>query len=377
MFNRTLLTLLFGAFYCSNYAQAPVDVTDQTIKIKSSKEEEILFGFAEGDKILFNFEEVNKKDLKEVEILEYPSTTRFAEYKIDRISNKELFVRKQGVFIFRFKNTSLAARVCRIHIQRIPATTSTLNFNPTVNWITKQDTLWNSFTLDVLIGYDTTYNQVSKRELVNTEQREDLIIKKSQRVHSTTNNNSNRTSVFFTLPQNKFSSEQETNVVAWAYWVGVGEEANKAWKDNVKAAQSLIKAGATAFTTPLGALAIGAITELLTPKLGEDVQYAIVDEANRNLFINGHQYRGFDFGKGKAGFKKFTHPQLCQGTYFICLENDNIVQGIDSEVMVIAIIETKNYTIKTVNEPHLIPRYEKQLKKEPAIKTVTVPVAGL
>lgn len=377
MSKTTTLTLFLLFHFCSSFSQATIDVTDQTIKIRANKEEEILFGFAEGDKILFNFEELNKKDLKEVEILEYPSTSRFSGYKTGKILNKELLVRKQGVFVFRFKNSSLAGRVCRIHIQRIPASDKTIDFNPSVTWITKQDTLWNVLPTEVLVGYDTSYVQVNKRDLINTEQREELILSKSQRVHSQTNSNPNRTSIFFTLPLNKIETDKESKVISWAYWVGVGEEANKAWQNNVKAVQSLVKGAATVFTTPLGALAIGAVSELFTPTLGEDVSYSVTDEINRNLFHQKLQFKTYDHGKGIAGFKKFTHPGICQGTWFICLENDNIRQGIDAEIKVAAIIEIKTYSNKIVSEPRIIPKYEKQLKKEPIIRTTTIPLAGI
>lgn len=377
MSNSTILTLACLFIIHTANAQTPIDVTDQTIKIKANKEEEIMFGFAAGDKILFNFEEVNKKDLKEIEILEYPSTSRFSGYKSKKILNKELLVRKQGVFVFRFKNTSLAGRICKIHIQRIPASETTVEFNPAVTWVTKQDTAWNSYAADVLVGYDTTYIQVNKRELINTEQKEELIFSKSQRVHSQTNDNPNKTYVFFTLPVNKVQDEYETKVIAWAYWVGVGKEAGKAWQTNVKNVQSLIKGGAAAFTSPLGALAIGAVTDLLIPTLGEDVFYAVTDEGNRNLFLKGQPFRRIDEGKGIASFKKFTHPALCQGMYFICMENDNYMQGIDAEVKVVAIVETKKYSNRIVREPRIAPKYEKQLKKEPIIRTMTLPMAGI
>lgn len=378
MYKTITLTLQLCVLTYAAFCQQPIDVTDQTIKIKATKEEEILFGFAEGDKILFNFEEVNKKDLKEVEILEYPSTSRFSEYKIDKISNKELLVRKKGVFVFRFKNTSLAGRICRIHIQRIPANEKTIDFNPAVTWITRQDTLWNSFTTDVIVGYDTTYVQVNKRELVSTEQKEEHIFSKVQRVHSQTNlSNHSKTSIFFTLPVNKKDAEIESNVIAWAYWVGVGEEANKAWQSNVKTVQSLIKAGATTFTSPLGALAIGAVTELFTPTLGEDVFYAVTDETNRNLFYQDQPFRKYDEGKGIANYKKFTHPSICQGMYFICLDNDNIKLGIDAQIKVVAIVEIKTFVNRTITEPRTTPRFEKQLKKEPIVRTMSLPVAGI
>jgi len=85
----------------------------------------------------------------------------------------------------------------------------------------------------------------------------------------------------------------------------------------------------------------------------------------------------YDNGKGIAGYRKFTVPKLLRGSYFICLHNDNLVQGINASIKVSAIIETTTYRDKTYTEQLINPRYEKQLVKEPQIKTTTVPVAGL
>lgn len=358
-------------------AQEPIDVTDQTIKIGGTRSEEIMLGFAPGDKIVFNFTEINGKDLKEVEVIEYPETSKFSDFKTSKIENKILSVLKQSVYIFRFKNTALGGRICKINIQRIPANDQTKTFNTTVSWVAKQDTTWNTFTKDILIGYDTTYVQSTKKELVKTERKEELIMDKPQRVHSTTNQNSNRTSLFFTLPQNIISLNKTTKVIAWAYWVGVGDEANRAWQSNVKVMQSAITKGAAYFTTTLGALAIGVVAELLTPKLGEDVYYAVTNQQNRDLFLAGQQYRIFDEGKGMAGYRKFDDPGMCQGTYFINMSNDNSFLGIDATVKVIAIVETNEYEDKAFTDMVVNPRYEKKLFKEPIVKSYSAPVAGL
>jgi hypothetical protein len=229
MIFRLLITCLVYTVSLQDVpGQQTVDVTEQTIKIGGMKEEEIYIGFAAGDKIVFSFKETNRKELKEVEILEYPSNSRFSDFKVDKIERKELSVSKQAVYIFRFKNSALGGRVCNIQIQRIPANESTKEFNTAVKWVNRQDTVWNSFTKDVLIGYDTTYQQRTKKELVTSQQQEELIMDKAQRVHSTTNANGNKTTLFFVLPLNQTEGNKTKRVIAWAYWVGVGEEANEA-----------------------------------------------------------------------------------------------------------------------------------------------------
>lgn len=371
LFIAILLTIKTASF-----GQQTVDVTDQTIKVGGLKEEEIYFGFAKGDKVVFNFREVNGKELKEVEILEYPSNSKFSDFKTSSVENKILNISKQSVYVFRLKNSNVAGRICKIQIQRIPISEETVDFNTSVKWITKQDTSWNTYTRDIIVGYDTTYEQKTKRELVNSEQREELITDKSQRVHSQTSDNGNKTSVFFTLPASQTSAYETKQVISWAYWIGVGEEANQAWKNNAQSISNLAKGAATYFTSPLGALALGTVTDLMLPKVGEDVDYAITDQQNRDLFFAGYQYRIYDQGKGVAGFKRFTEPVMCQGTYFVCMRNDNILQAIDVNIKVVAIIETKTFADKPYTDMMIKPRYEKKIFTDPVIRSVEIPITG-
>lgn len=285
LIKSVLLPCIFIIVGFKLIAQEIIDVTDQTIKIGGLKEEEIYFGFAEGDKILFNFKEINNKELKELEIVQYPYNSKFSKYKISKVENKTLSVTKTGVYIFRFKNSAITGRICKIQIQRVPSNESLKIFNTTVTWINKQDTTWNTYTKDVIIAYDTTYQQKTKIELVSTEQKEELIMDKSQRVHSTSNANGNKTSLFFTLPKNEKGNYVTKKVIAWAYWVGVGDEANQAWKSNMKTVSNLAKGVATLYTTPLGALAVGAVTDLMIPKVGENVYYAQIIFKNKNYGI--------------------------------------------------------------------------------------------
>ncbi len=371
--------LFIGAILFNSHVFAQeqaIDITEQTIKIAGFKDEELYFGFAAGDKIIFNFTETDRKELKEIEVIEYPANSKFSDFKTKKIENKVINVNKTGVFIFRFKNSAIGGRICKIRIQRIPLSDETKNFNSNVTWETKQETIYNTYTKDVIIGYDTAYIQKTKRELVSTEQKEHLIFDKTQRVHSTTNDNGNRTSLFFTLPVNEISIYKTKKVVSWAYWAGVGEEANQAWKQNSQSISKLAKGASTYFFSPLGALAVGAITDLIIPKIGEDVSYAVSDQLNRNLFHAGQQYRIFDEGKGVAGFKRFDNPAMNQGTFFILLSNDNLMQGIDVTVKVVAIIETSEYQDKQFTEVSIQPKYEKKTFSEPVIKTTKVPITG-
>jgi hypothetical protein len=369
---KYLFTLL--ALYSSVYSQTTVDVSENTLKIPAFGEEIFYYGFAEGDQLIFNFQEVDNKELKEVEIIEYPSSSKFMDYKTKKIENKTLNILRTGIYAFRLSNSAITGRVCKIKIQRIPSSDKTKFFNTSVKWVDKPDTTWNVYQKDILIGYDTLLIPKTKKEILKTEQYEELIMEKNQRVHSSGSSNGNKSSIFFTLPSNSFNELSNKKVVSWAYWVGVGEEANAAWRQNSQLMAGLVKGVAGYAMSPLGGLLVGKITELALPKIGEDVSYGVVNAENQNLFQVGAAYKGYDFGKGVAGYRKFTQDYLLQGPWYIVLLNDNMVTPIDVNVKVIALIEKNTYQYISYTEQKITPKYEKRTFRDPIVKMNKVPV---
>jgi len=373
---KTLLTSLLLSLTPFSYSQQPIDVTEQTIKIGGMKEELLYFGFAEGDQIVFNFTEIDGKELKEIDISEYPSTSKYADFKTARIENKTLTVTSKGIYQFRFSNGAVGGRICKIRIQRIPANDQAKAFNTNVNWVKKQDTTWNTYTKDVIAAYDTTYRQVTKKELSKTEKKEVFLLEKTELVHTELNSAGNKRSVFFTLPAPESGTYKTSKVVAWAYWVGVGTDGTNAWEQNTANISGLAKGIAATFTTPLGAMAIGLITSLVIPKGGDNVYYAVTDLANKELFAAGYAYQAWDHGDGPAGYKQFVDASMCRGAYYILLSNDNYMDAIEVNVKIIAIIETNTYEDKTYTEQVVTPRYEKKIVSDPVITTRRMPVIG-
>src|ERR1041384_3743878 len=118
---KTFLMMMIGSLTISQlYSQTPVMVVESTLKLGPFKEEVFYYGFAAGDKLVFNFEETNKKELKEVEIMEMPSTSRFMDYKTKKIENETLDIVNTGIYKFRFTNSNVFPKVCKFSIQRLP-----------------------------------------------------------------------------------------------------------------------------------------------------------------------------------------------------------------------------------------------------------------
>jgi len=351
----------------------PVNVAELTIKVGGMKTEELYYGFAEGDQIVFTFEEVKGKTIKEIEIIELPSNSKFMDYKSNSVIDKKIKVNKKAVYKFIFKNSAMSGRICRVKIQRIPKTEDLSNFNTDWKWKTLYDTTYVPYTEDSLVGYDTLNYKEKVKELIKTEKVDDMILDKNQRVHSYYNENSSYTYIRVDLPKNRIEPYRTEKIIAWAYWIGVGEEASQAYAENIKSVGKFATGLASTFGTPLAGVAVGAVTQLITPKSGEDVQYAfIADFQNVQAFLNRQPYYQFDKGKGIAAYGK--NSNRLQGTFYIGLHNDNNVTGIDVNIKIVVIKEIKTYEDKEYDRQKITPRYVTLHKKRMVVKTTKIRV---
>lgn len=367
---RFILLLLFTGI---SHAQKG-NVAELQLKIDPSAEEELYYAFAAGDKIVFSIEETTGQTLGEVSVTEYPETVKYKVHGLKKEKNRQFTVPVTAVYKFRFANTDKEIRQCSVKIQRIPASAATKNFITSVHWKTVQDTVWNAATRDVVTGYDTLYSQKTRKVIDFERKYEELVLDKNQRVNAKTTLGESKTTVGFALPADVVSRLETKKVIAWAYWVGVGDESNEFWKQNRKMIVGAVQGAAAYFTTPLGGIAAGAATNLALPVNGEDVEYALLNEQNSKLFMQGKIFKPLDNGKGIAAYKRFTDTGMLQGRFFMALVNDNYIQPIDVNVKVSAIIEHIRYRDEQYTEKVVNPRYEKKIVREPSIVTTKIPV---
>ncbi len=149
------VALIFINYLTFGQEEDRILVTQTTVKVGAMATEELFFGFDEGDQIIFNFELVKGKDLKEIEIFEYPNASIFTDYKTKEIKDKTLSIYRAGIYKFKFKNSAVGIRICKVKIERIPANIENKNFNTTVYWKTIRDTSYYFVDEKYLIGKDT------------------------------------------------------------------------------------------------------------------------------------------------------------------------------------------------------------------------------
>jgi hypothetical protein len=348
-----------------SFAQQAIEITDQTLKI--SGEEYLYFGFTAGDEVVFSIEEVNGKELKEVEVLRYPDQVVYANLKVGTLQ-KRLRITEEGVYQFRLKHGGLGNRVCRIAISRIPAA-GKVNFNTAVDWVEQ------ATTEAAIIGYETREVACSRRVVAAVDTIIETILNRTERVHSSTNLNGNVASIRFSIPENTYQPnihvpDKTTETISWAYAISTGTSGDAWYKSaNTKAAatgvtKAMISTGL--ISSGYGALAILAIEGVSMfsspPAAGDNVLFGITQAADGSPTTIAE-------GNSVAAFGKVT--QYRGGSYALQLTNDNIIEAINVDVKVIAVLITTTYQEEEYLETQFIP-----IKEQPAVKPekVLVPV---
>lgn len=337
MTTTPLLTAFLSAFTLLAVGQTPVDVADNTVKVPPSGESVFHYGFAEGDQLVFSMEELNGKELKEVEIAALPSSALFTDYKTKKVENKILTIAQTGVYRFRFANANLlGARVCRFKIQRIPAGEATKNFNTAVYKRTV---------------YDSTFYEVPEKYLARHDTVATEILNQTAKVHSKANRNGHKTATNFALPK---------GTSAWSYYIGVDQAGQKAYENAVKQIVSNPAVMAkVAGASPLAALALGLTSYLTKLPKGEDIDYYLVEGANAGLFAKGQPFKHVRAGKVVNDFARM--PPVA-GDLSFCFSNDNAISGVTVTVKVVAVQTTPVWDTRPVKKWKRTPREEMYLK---------------
>jgi hypothetical protein len=357
------------------FGQERVDVAEQTIKVGGKEEKVLYYGFAEGDQIVFNFYEVDNKEVKEVEIIEMPENSKFKDYEVKTVRDKIIKVTKKKIYKFRFYNGALlGGRVCKMKIQRIPKRKETIDFNTGVKIVEKFDTTYDIKTETVITGYNIIKKQKTRRVLTKVDTSFAEVLNRTERVHSITSGRSNIQLINFKLPENIYSPHifkpyRATETVSWVYSIAVGDNGAAWYKDaNSKAAgQNAIKLAGVANlvsggTVALGLFAIQAISAFSKPPNGDNVRFKIYKDSIPMVHT----------GNSVAAVGRDTDNK--QGNYILRLENDNTMDGINVYVNVLAVTVTKTWKDEDYTEEEKEAIKEKKTLKIPKIAKGKVPV---
>ncbi len=319
------------------YGQTPVDVAESTLKVGILGEEIFYFGFAEGDKLIFNFEEVNGKELKELEIVEMPATSKSLDIKTSKIVNKIIKISRTGIYRFRFTNSAISVRLCKYKIQRIPASPATQNFNPTVFNDMVNDTTYTTENEEYLAKTDTVITNY-----------QDRIVK----VNPTSNPAGNKSTFNFVLPE---------NVIGWSYYLYVNPAGQQAYEEANK--QIIVSSKPAIDKFPmyniLAAIAINKPVVINKLQTGEIINYWIMEGENAGLFSSGAQFRYIKKGKAVNDYSRMD-PR--KGSLYFCFSNDNTTQQASVTVKITVVQVNEVLQTRQVKRMQVTPKSKMYLK---------------
>ncbi len=317
-----LATIAFSYFVQS---QTPIEVYQSTLKISAVSEEIMYYGFNEGDKVILNFEEINGKELKEVEIQEHPGISKFMDFKTTTITNKTFQVPRTGIYTFRFSNGALTGRICSIKIDRIPKDESSVNFNTNVYWKTVNDTTYKTIQEEYISSIDTTYSEFySSTPQISSQ--------------NALNGNNPYQIVTFDLPK---------NTVAWSFYIGTGSEGRAEYE---RARSDFFKSARNAAVMvpgygPMIVLALTGVNYMNKIQGADNVKYWFLSSYEDALRFNaGETFYQYKMGDVVNEATQMKSP--LQGRIYLALSNDNTVDPIQVTLKASAVIVTKTYATR-------------------------------
>jgi hypothetical protein len=336
MINKFILSV--GCFLSLQLnSQTPVLVVESSVKLGVMGEEFFYFGFAAGDKIIFDFEEAKGKEIKEVEIVEMPATSRFLDYKTSKISKKIIIVPITGIYKFRFTSSAIIPRVCNYKIQRIPASEETQNFNTAVSTHTIYDTTFIVEEEQYMAKIDTV--------IINYQDR-------TIRVNPFSTPGSNKATFNFVLPD---------NTIGWSYYLSVTPAGQKIYEDANKQFMAAEESAVKKF--PTYNLLAGFIFKkpFLLNKIqtGQEINYWIMEGDNVNLYTSGAQFKYIQKGKGINDYGK-VEPR--KGSLNFCFSNDSTTDPASVTVKITLIQVNEILQTREIKKFKVTPKNEMYLK---------------
>lgn len=336
--HRLVYTICLLVICFQSFGQKEVTLMESSMLIAPFSEKEFYYAFAEGDELHLEFQILKGKHLKEIELVEYPSTVKLIEAECTSLKNRTLTIPRTGIYKFSFSNGALRNRKAYIKISRTPKDSSTLNFNSAIEWEEVSDTIYRSFT--------ETYTEYSDTNVVT-------LANQMISVASINDAGINKSSFNFTLPQ---------NMVKWAYYIGVDDLGRKAYQEAERKLFMLHKEHYTAFPNynPLVAMCFQEPSYLAPLQTGEDIEYSLIRPDQIPAFINGQVFQKLQNGKSRNAFQVLNNPK--SGMYTFCFENDNAVTPVNVYVRIVAVTMQKEVKTrekqKAIVRKLLIPRIQ-------------------
>lgn len=332
---KNYLLLLLLTFSIQLQAETtPINVVDLNFRIQPMSIHQLAYGFAKGDKVIINYSEERGKKLKNFKVFEYNGSSIFSDFNLVSINNKEITIKRTGIYIFKFESTSLARRICKLKIDRIPISQDLISFNTTV----KERTV-----------LDTTYT-VKKEIYVKSEEYKVKEITQNQHFYVNSGSNAmfkggkSRVSLPFILP---------ANTIKWYYSVSSFRDNNviESTSEQINLVTDL-----TRLVDSSGSLEF-AIDQLSTPPGADYCDVYLLNFDNNSFFLNKKDYHHILIGTREniIAANVEVNNSFSEQMY-LGIRNPDNMHGINVLVSIAAIIYKQETGIREVKVPNISQR---------------------
>lgn len=306
-------------------AQSDVTLFESQMKVGGLNTEIVYYGLEGGDQVTLTFADEKGKEMKEVEIFQYPSNSLWMEYKTPG-TTKTVSISERGIYGFRFKNSATGKRIIDVKIVRTPGSSATQNFNTGVVWRNVTDTTYYTITEQYVVKADTTLMNFYNTNL---------------RLEKFADNYPYMKVVETTLPE---------NIDYWGYYIGVGNAGKYALElGNMKVEASDDTLKRFGNYDALYATAFGIETYIEDAKGNNNVEATLIsDAANVELFKTNQPYSQYWTETGEVLANQVKTPNT--GKIYIGLTNRDAMDAIDVIVKIVGVQIVREYATREVEK---------------------------
>lgn len=299
-----------------------------TFELGSGGTKEIFYKFEKGDTVEFKVQAPRKEKVDKFLVERYPGSLVYSLAEEREASNR-IIMPERGVLRFYFKSNNLMfSKKYGFSLYRKNPAPEMASFSTAVTWSTRSDTSVVVKMVPVVIKTDTL---------------SDVVLNKTIKVDAGT-----RTWFDFVIPD---------GTTTWAYWIGVGQEAEKQFQEF---AGGLAQAGGALVMDPIAAFALNQVPALLQLNQGSPINYHLIqDVPSLNAFMARQQFRGLKHGVNViSDYAKMDTPRA--GRVYVGLNNEG------------AILLARTVTIKVV-AIKLVNQTRDEERREIVVQQVKIP----
>lgn len=353
-----------------------IRVTNQIVRIKSNSNTTVYFSFHQGDVVLFSLKEKKDKNITLFSIQEDGQRIVYQSQNIQKPLNGLFFVPTTKVYHFKFINDAFFSRSIELVISRIPSSNAYASFNTTPLWIDKIDTLYDVQKNDQIVRFDSVWTTIPVLIKDTCFKSEEISLDQTIRLESSISLRKKNRAVIEINMDKGFDSELiEIKPVAWAYWIGVGEEAQESWNLAFKRLTKITGGLLSKYVNPLLGFAVGLIPDFVTPIQGKNISYWFVNDTSQvNNFLNKKDFESIEHGKAIVAYGKKNNPN--NRKLYLCILNENAISPAEVNVKFAIQYDECKKIIGFQQSLQLKPVYKRAKANKPIYKVYKIPIVN-